>query len=110
MQIQIIYNRTRRDYLLHLWDEEKDNYATLLKKSKKAEDIELYKNIDNYDKNLVLTLLRLYIDQCKSRHSLAFFQYRNSSFIPYRTSTVITKLIEIFHERVEYMGKVADVV
>ena len=109
MQIQIVYNQSRRDYLHHLWDADKELYALELKKSKKAEDVAIYKRLDDYDKPLTDLMLRLYLDQCKSRHSLAFFQYRGNDFIPGCNSIVRTKLAEIFCERADYMQKVMDV-
>ena len=84
----------------HFWKHQRDIYGLFLKKSKKDEDRELYENIDSYDKTLCENMLRLYIERCKMKHALAFFQYRARE-MPHEEE----ECRELFDARAAYLRK-----
>jgi len=79
-------------------------YAGELADSKDSESQKLLKKLKkNYNLAFAEKLMKLYLDRCKVRHALAFFQFRR--MIP---GCHFQDLMNIFFDRKEYMIKIAS--
>ena len=57
------------------------------------------------NRHLVQKLLYLYLDRCKFKHTLAFFQFRRLK-LKVEDQDVLSDLIEIFQDRRDYLSKI----
>ena len=104
MRIQLVYNKSRLDYLHHFFDIQRDIYGLQLKRSKSTSSRTLYQSIDSYDIDLCRKMMSLYIERCKFKHALAFFQYR-AWFVPEQAE----ECEEMFDARASHLKKQVDI-
>ena len=101
----MLFNRARFDYVKGVFKEEMDLYSWNLlvygKKDKRAKArAEKFATI-NWD--LCHKILKLYIQRCKFKHSLAFMQFRK--LLP---GAKLSDIMEIFVDRKEHLLKIAN--
>ena len=70
------YCKSRWDYLRRYWNRELNLYLIDLQKSKKLEERLLTDQMESLDRKFMELILKLYLERCKFRHSLVFFQWR----------------------------------
>jgi len=63
-------------YLRKLFRTQKDHIYAQMSKSKDKKDKQIVANIDKIQPTLLNKFLRLWLEKCKTRHSLAFLQFR----------------------------------
>jgi len=75
---QLNYQEARYRALVNVVQIELDTYAVKLSKSKKPEENYLGVHFDDfYNYEYAEKLLRLWLDRCKLKQSLIYFQYRS---------------------------------
>ncbi len=78
MKHKLLFNNFRHEHLREALMREMFDYLGDLQISKKPEDIEIYEMRHNLQEDLLEDLVALYLERCKFKNSLAFFQYRNN--------------------------------
>ena len=98
MKYTISLNVARKDFITEYWEQETLTYKFALAGSPKKKHKVLLKQFVDIDKELEQKLLSLFIERCKFKHALCFFQYRRLLPRP-----ALTNLREIFDERKQFI-------
>jgi len=98
MTSQCALHRYRFESLLKYFRMELNEFAFGLRKSKNKSDKKLYALIPKINNDLIVALLRRYMERCKFRHSLAFLQFRK-----YLKNAKHQQISDIFTEKKKYM-------
>jgi len=101
MHEQLNLDTYRMELVKDRWNTNLEVFREELFKSKKPKDKKLYKRLGNLDMDKALSLLKHYIERCKLKHSLAFFQFRKK--LPNADKIEIKK---IFDGRRDHLNKV----
>jgi hypothetical protein len=78
MRAQFLFNKARLEKLTNYWKEELEIYFQELKKDKKDEkSAKSLKRLKNHYNHLFeMKLIELYLERCKLKNHMAFFQFR----------------------------------
>ena len=101
IQHYVMMNRERKQEMVDMWEEQKteilDYYKT--KKHKSQKFTKMRRQLLKVPDELRDTVLRLYMDRCKNKHTIAFYKWRETYSI--NTRELVKKYIQRLKLRIE---------
>ena len=77
LRMKTKFNAVRLEYLQEYWKRQICAYRNELSISNDEDDKDLLQKFEQWNEPIAQLLLKLYIRQCKFKHSMLFMQFRN---------------------------------
>lgn len=105
IQHYVMMNRKRKQELIDMWEEQKAEILTFWRNAKNKSPLSNLerRKLMNMPNDLRDTILRLYLDKCKNKHTIAFYKWRETYSIS--SQELVRKYIWRLKKRIEVENK-----